>query len=489
MNGGPPAEIEWFPCAPGAKPLPFASRICSLDWQDFAVSQTGIGEIFGAPRRFLLKRAIPGAVTDHFCGAQSDFEGEALPTPPGRPTQYQENGLPVCCPTPLVGGLAATGGAVPFLTTCCFQRNLKINGELGSYPVYGGMKVSNSVLILGRVNVTDIQVCLWSNLDWPVTDPDFPVSIGTSPFATDVFTGVVPTGAVYQFTNTGGFQIQLVTFTLSITLDPGTYWLTLDFGAIGTGWHLFWDQVDGPAAAYQNSTSDPIQSEYYCIDGTLNNTSSVEFRGPGTFRWRWPSGVTTANVTLWADGGGGGVDYLGLVGQGGGGGAGQYVAGPVAKGTAASLTFTIGGGGNSLSASSAGPIGNGTGYNGTGIFVQSGAVTIMQSGGGSGGGGVTQESVGGSGGSGGTGGFGGTTAEAGGAGFQGSAIAGGNGGYGGDCPGGGIGGAGGTSAGGGINGSAPGGGGGGGGGALGGGNQGFGSGHGAPGRVKIVWHL
>jgi hypothetical protein len=96
-NSPQTVRIVWRRATPGAMPLPFPSKICSLDWVTRPALVEGPGEVYGAPRTFLKRGPFGGPALDHICGTEEEHrQGELLDDM--RPlAEYGASGLPKCC--------------------------------------------------------------------------------------------------------------------------------------------------------------------------------------------------------------------------------------------------------------------------------------------------------------------------------------------------------------------------------------------------------
>lgn len=91
------------------------SSISSLDWSRQPWPQTGLGEVWNAPRVYDRRPAPAIFLPDHICGEKKWFqEGQPLdPDPPF--TAYDADGIPTCCRPALTGVLI--GGSAPAIGT------------------------------------------------------------------------------------------------------------------------------------------------------------------------------------------------------------------------------------------------------------------------------------------------------------------------------------------------------------------------------------
>jgi len=108
--GGPEFTIDWYVALDSAPPLPFPSAINNLEWEVDREEwlPVSVGEIYGAPREWILGAKKPLANGRHQCGTEADFGGAGVYDPLSPPVVYRNDGLPMCCGP----GAVATGGAV-----------------------------------------------------------------------------------------------------------------------------------------------------------------------------------------------------------------------------------------------------------------------------------------------------------------------------------------------------------------------------------------
>jgi hypothetical protein len=105
------ATVKWVEARPGAKPIPFPSAICSLDWEPQGTGFQGVGEVYGSPRGFKAAKAPVGVDGSRFCGTSEDFNSGGTYEPDLPPTRYGAAGFPLCCnPAPLPRGGAGASG-------------------------------------------------------------------------------------------------------------------------------------------------------------------------------------------------------------------------------------------------------------------------------------------------------------------------------------------------------------------------------------------
>lgn len=101
----------WYPVADGVPALGIPSIINSLDWDSSPWERSGVGEVWGASRKYNGKQAIPGIGRDHVCGTADNFaRGESI-TSSLPPTVYNPQGVPLCCNPPKImeGAITISG--------------------------------------------------------------------------------------------------------------------------------------------------------------------------------------------------------------------------------------------------------------------------------------------------------------------------------------------------------------------------------------------
>jgi hypothetical protein len=134
--------------------------------------------------------------------------------------------------------------------------NGPINGTIDAYNVTT-FAVSDSFVLSSGTTLAEAQIGLWeqgtaTTVDW---------SIGTGAFGSDLGSGT----SALDNTATGqlsgdSFPVFESTFSLTATLGPGTYWLTLNNALLGPA---YWDENNGPSTAYVISTGNQIGSESF----------------------------------------------------------------------------------------------------------------------------------------------------------------------------------------------------------------------------------
>jgi hypothetical protein len=152
-------------------------------------------------------------------------------------------------------------------------ENGSLDGTNFGAQISDPQSLSDSFTVSGsnQATLTDALVGLW--LSPGSTPVSLTWSIGSSRFGSDLGTATAtltndPQGATTDAFGTP-YDLYLSTFNLNVTLDPGTYWLTLSNAMSDTGDIVGWDVNAGPSEAYyrfpgEEGTAD---SEYFRLDG------------------------------------------------------------------------------------------------------------------------------------------------------------------------------------------------------------------------------
>ena len=154
--------------------------------------------------------------------------------------------------------------------------NGPVNGTLGGFTINGGFYASNSFTLSARSSLTGAE--FWTQgyqgdtiiiVDWVIAAP-----IPTGAGGTSVISGSSPTAYHYLFTDSHGYDVGDVTFSITgVTLDAGSYWFELSNASVPTGHYIFWDVSNGPSAAwtpgsgYLGPTNCPYGSGTTCSEG------------------------------------------------------------------------------------------------------------------------------------------------------------------------------------------------------------------------------
>ncbi len=155
-----------------------------------------------------------------------------------------------------------------------------------TYCINYGSAISNSFYLSSALNLTQAQISISTQYG-----DDVPISANWS-IGTDKFLSNIDSGTA-NLTNTlihnyYGYGVYKSIFPLSLSLAPGTYWLTLQNAiSINSGNNmnepLHWITSNGPSQAYQSIGGSIISLENHLLLGS--NSQSFQLYGtpePGT---------------------------------------------------------------------------------------------------------------------------------------------------------------------------------------------------------------
>jgi hypothetical protein len=151
--------------------------------------------------------------------------------------------------------------------------NGPLDGNDIAFTINAGFAVSDSFTLTSTSTITSIDFGAW------VFPGDSFTSVDWSIGANNPFTGATTTAAttnVFDFTNGFGYDVYTESFsTGSLTLGPGTYYLTLENAVTAGGQNAYWDQNNGPSVAFDNALGNlngydlpGNDSETFDINGT-----------------------------------------------------------------------------------------------------------------------------------------------------------------------------------------------------------------------------
>jgi hypothetical protein len=163
------------------------------------------------------------------------------------------------------------------------------NGIVNGWTINFGFEVSDSFTLTGNSMVTGGSIGTWeipgdqgtlSSLDW---------AIGTAPYSANEGSGTA-TGShltdTFDYTNEYGYPIDTVTYSGagSLSLGPGTYYLSLWDAVVPSGNPVYWDENNGPSAAYENGVGNLATGSIDCqLGGAFyGGTCSEAFQILGT---------------------------------------------------------------------------------------------------------------------------------------------------------------------------------------------------------------
>jgi|ERR1039458_6172872 hypothetical protein len=141
------------------------------------------------------------------------------------------------------------------------------NFNVDAWTINSGFAVADSFTFGSNTNVQGVDFWVWefapptgghaddmTQVDWAIVNNDG----GGNPFAgSTIDSGTVSTSGLFAGTNGFGYDVYEESFaTGGVALGAGTYWLILQNAVSSSGNLIYWDQSDGPSAAYENTIGD-----------------------------------------------------------------------------------------------------------------------------------------------------------------------------------------------------------------------------------------
>ena len=174
--------------------------------------------------------------------------------------------------------------ALPTTAQQTLYDNGPINGEVDSFTINFGFAVSDTFTISGSQSaVSGLSFGAWTFPGDVVESVEVTISTETLGGGTQFFDDTVALTQSGCFTNNFGFNVCTETGSFSpVSLNSGTYWLTLQNAVVNTGDPTFWDQNDGvgcsspgcPSQGIESSVGS-IPSEAFTVLGGTTTTSST----------------------------------------------------------------------------------------------------------------------------------------------------------------------------------------------------------------------
>ena len=144
----------------------------------------------------------------------------------------------------LVGAVASAPASAGTL-----YSNGPVNGTFVGWTINSGYSVSDSFTLTSTSTITGVDFGGWVFPGDSFTSVDW--SIGTTAFGGTASTA--STTNSFDFNN-GSYDVYTESFsTGSLTLGPGTYYLTLENAVTAGGNYAYWDINNGPSVAYESS--------------------------------------------------------------------------------------------------------------------------------------------------------------------------------------------------------------------------------------------
>lgn len=170
--------------------------------------------------------------------------------------------------------------------------NGPINGTLVGWTIDGGYYVSDSFTVSSATSLASATAGIWNYSGDYLTQLGW--AIGTTPYASDVASGVAATTDTLQYNNGQGFDVYSDSLAISGSVVPGTYWFTLQNGVSAEGYFVYWDVNNGPSVAYENTVGNVNGNQF-----PGSNSTSFQLYGSGTPAGTPEPGAVAMVAGLW----------------------------------------------------------------------------------------------------------------------------------------------------------------------------------------------
>lgn len=172
--------------------------------------------------------------------------------------------------------------AAPAKADSLLYTNNPINGTINAWTINNGFEVSDSFTIGSNSTLTVAQIGLW------MVSGDIPASVGWAIGTTEGSSNIASgTSSFFNQTNEGpniyGYDVWESSLDIGGTLVAGTYWFSLEdatYSLSGTTDRMFWDQNNGPSAAWDSAVGS-LQNNDSC-SGPCTGSESFQIYGTTT---------------------------------------------------------------------------------------------------------------------------------------------------------------------------------------------------------------
>jgi hypothetical protein len=179
-----------------------------------------------------------------------------------------------------------TGAGLAALAVLCLSApasatvlytNGPVNGTVDAWNI-STYTVADSFTLASPATLTSVDFGVWQFPEDTTLSVDWEILSGGPPgTGTTLDSDTASVSQVFLYTNSWGYDIYTTTFSLpSIPLAGGDYWLALTNAATGSGADVFWDENDGPSAAWQ-SGAYLTAADGYCTEGGETGYCSEAF--------------------------------------------------------------------------------------------------------------------------------------------------------------------------------------------------------------------
>ena len=153
------------------------------------------------------------------------------------------------------------------------------NGTTDAWTINFGFAVSDSFLLSNSNSANGLNFAAW------LTPGDVLQSVEVL-ITSSEFGGTTYFDQTVNFTQTGcvgnqyGYNVCMESGSFSdVSLNAGTYWVTLQNASVNTGDPVYWDENSGPSSASENMIGT-IPSESFTILGGTSATTTTSFPPP-----------------------------------------------------------------------------------------------------------------------------------------------------------------------------------------------------------------
>lgn len=179
----------------------------------------------------------------------------------------------------LLAGIALAGATSASAGTL-YENGPVTSANVEAWNINFGFSVSDSVVANGNVQ----GLLFWATLLPGDTVTGVEVSLGSSPFASDLFDGFLNVTQLSCMSDAFGFNLCEESATFNGPNINGTAWLTLQNATAPSGDPVWWTENSGigcqspgcPSDAFTNQVEGTIPSEAFTLLGTPGTGSTPE---------------------------------------------------------------------------------------------------------------------------------------------------------------------------------------------------------------------
>ncbi len=156
-------------------------------------------------------------------------------------------------------------GIAPASASTVLYDNGPANGNLDAWGINFGYGVSDSFHLSTAATVTGADFYTWVYPADSLTSVDWSISSDPLGGGTVYESGTATATGTFLSTKDYGFNLFAETIAFpSLDFGAGSYWLTLQNAVVVNGNPIYWDQNDGPSAAWLSGLGNLNTSGYPC---------------------------------------------------------------------------------------------------------------------------------------------------------------------------------------------------------------------------------